>query len=164
MKLPRYKSTGTILLLLLLTGCTFDSSGTGRPGCDPEPLLEGCFARSPEMVTPDNPEIYIQIIREEECNISGHGSYGPFAYFVYTGSVHQDPDGADLTAITGHDLEAETTNQFRISLQVAGGGGLVFRVIGYRFGSDAEWSSWPEGGATGPFYLTPVECTEESGD
>lgn len=149
--------------LLLVASCTLDSSGTRRSGCDPEPLLEGCFARSPEVVTPDDPEIYIQIIREDECNISGHGSMGSFRYFVFTGTVHRDPDGAYLTAIIGDDLEAETTNQFRMSLQVAGGSGLVFRVTGYRLGSDVEWSSWP-GGASGPFHLAPVECTEGPGD
>ena len=150
-----------VLLLLFNTGCTLDTSALGFPCGDPADF-EGCFARVPEVVSPDDPEIYLHVNSEDECRISGYGSLGAFSHFVFTARPHATEE-TRIFAVTGHDIEAETTNQFRIDIEAAGGGGIVFRVAGHRFGSDEEWSSSMESWS-GPFYLSPVECREESGE
>jgi hypothetical protein len=155
-------TTLTLLLLLLFNaGCTLDTSSVGSPCGDPADFV-GCFARVPDVASPDDPEIYLHVNSEGECRISGYGSLGAFSHFVFTART-QATEETTMFAVTGHDIDAETTNQFRIDIEAAGGGGIVFRVAGYRFGSDAEWSSSMESWS-GPFYLPPVECREDSGE
>ena len=88
-----------VLLLLFNAGCSIDTSALAFPCGDPADF-EGCFARVPEVVSPDDPEIYLHVNSEDECRISGYGSLGSFSHFVFTARPHATEETRRLKLVT----------------------------------------------------------------
>ncbi len=159
MIMRRYLYLIIALVLLVNTGCTLDSSGRGSP-CGTVPELEGCFARTPDTPTREDPEMYIQIIREDACHLSGQG-WGLVVPYTFTSGVVSG--GRVILNALGYGDEG-SVEHYSMSVELTGGGdGILLTVHYFSVGSDGEWRSWPEP-YDRPYHLERTECSEEPGE
>ncbi len=148
-----------VLLLAVSSGCTLDTTAMGVECVDLTPFT-GCFARTPEAPSLDDPEMYIHIIQAGACDLSGYG-WGLLVPYTFTSErvigvrVSLDARGGGDEAYTEH---------YRMSVEpTSDAGGILLTVRDYRSGSSGDWQSWPEP-YDRPFYLTRTACLEETGD
>lgn len=151
------QNTLSVLLLpmFLSAGCTLDVMGTGAP-CLSTPEVLGCFSRMPEIPTLEDPEMYIRIMQEDGCHISGYG-WGLIAPYTFI-ATGVDGGIVELATVAGGD--GEYTEHSRMTVERSGRDGVLLNFLQYRHGSGGEWHSWPEE-ISHPYYLSRVECTEE---
>lgn len=158
--MPRCCTTLVLALLLAVsTGCTLDSTALGVECGDPDSFA-GCFARTPDAPSLDDPEMFIHIIHEDSCYLSGYG-WGLLVPYTFTS---ERVTGAWVSLNAQGEGDEAYTERYHMAVEpTSDAGGILLTVYEYSRGSDGEWQSWPEP-YDRPFYLVRTECSEESGD
>jgi hypothetical protein len=104
--------------------------------------------------------MYIQIIQEDTCHLSGHGWGLVVPYTFSTDAAH----GRSVILNAMGTGDADSAERYMMEVELTGGeDGILLTVHQYRVGSSGEWLSWPVP-YDRPYHLDRVECREESGE